>query len=528
MRVLAEKNRIWVAVGVIVVVVLVLGAYLARRGAKVELGRSFEIQLGTEPVTLDFSLAEDGVSFQVLAAMMEGLFVYDSSNRLKAAIADRCDSSEAGKKWTCVLRGRLWSDGAPVRARDFAYAIRRALDPATASKLADLLFVIRGAEEFKKGTERDFASVGVRVISDDRIEFDLETPVSYFPHLLALPITFPQREDVVSAAGASWPEKTPVTGPYRIRRWIRDQRVELERNPQYDLFSREAPEGVTFRFVSEEAAALSLYENHRLDLLFKVPSLDVQRLRERGVVKEFPYFATYYIAFDQRQKPWDDVRARRAVAHAIHRKLIVDALASQHLAASSWIPHGIPGFEDSIGVKSDPESAAAAWAKSRARDQKNVVFGYDSGARNQTVAERIQSDLKEYLGLELKLQMRDWKTHIRDLGNHPAPLFRFGWLSPFVDPYASLMPFASNSPNNYTGWSSSRYDWLLSQIQRLSPVDPARKNLLDSAQRLLLEDDVVVVPIFHYMQTVVVSQRVRSLQINGLGLIDYMGVRLAW
>jgi oligopeptide transport system substrate-binding protein len=104
-------------------------------------------------------------------------------------------------------------------------------------------------------------------------------------------------------------------------------------------------------------------------------------------------------------------------------------------------------------------------------------------------------------------------------------MYRFGWLSPFVDAYANLVVFHSDNPNNYTGWKNKQYDALLRRIELLDQGRPERQKLIDQAQRILLEEAVTVVPIFHYVQTVVISNRVQDFWVNGMGMVDYMNVR---
>src|SRR4051812_26854467 len=99
------------------------------------------IQLPTEPASLDFSLAEDGSSMRVLSGIMTGL----------DEMAEKIEVLDGGKKYRVRLKSWKWSDGKPVVAQDFLFAFRRTLSPVTPSKLADLLYFIAGARDFKSG-----------------------------------------------------------------------------------------------------------------------------------------------------------------------------------------------------------------------------------------------------------------------------------------------------------------------------------------------------------------------------------------
>jgi oligopeptide transport system substrate-binding protein len=484
------------------------------------------LQLTSEPVTLDFSLVEDGVGLRVLAPLMVGLVSYDQNYKLKYEIAQNMEKLDGGRRYRFKLKEWKWSDGKTVTAHEFIYAFRRTLDPAVPAKLADLLFFIQGAKDFKKGKLKDFSKVGVRAISDREIEFVLEGPYGFFPSILTLPLGYPQRQDVVERFGVTWPEHMVTTGAYTIARWTHDQSIELEKNPQYIDFPNAAPYRATFLIIPEDAAALNLFENNRLDVLFRVPPFDLERLRKRGLVREFPYFATYYLGFDQRKAPWNDRRARLAVAHTVDRDAIVQAINTSDEPATSWIARGIPGFNSDIGVDHSVAKAKREWGNSIGRSLRDTVASFDSGSRNQIIMERVQAELKNVLNLNITLHSLEWKTYVRTLSMATPPMFRFGWLVPFVDPYASLMVFKSNNPNNYTGWKNARYDRLVDQIAALDPGSPQRQGLINQAQHLLLNESVVVVPLFHYSQSVAVSAHVKNLWINGIGTIDLLGIEL--
>ena len=94
---------------------------------------AFRMSIPTEPPTLDWSLATDGVSFNVIANIMEGLTEFDENLSPKPAIAYRWDISEDGKIYKFYLRKDVyWTDGKPVTAYDFEYSWKRLLNPATA------------------------------------------------------------------------------------------------------------------------------------------------------------------------------------------------------------------------------------------------------------------------------------------------------------------------------------------------------------------------------------------------------------
>src|SRR5450432_3145279 len=91
---------------------------------------ALRMQIPYEPATLDFSLAEDGVSLRVLSALMTGLVSYDRNYNIKMEIAEKMEKLQGGRKYRFTLRPWKWSDGKTVTADDFVYSMHRTLDPA--------------------------------------------------------------------------------------------------------------------------------------------------------------------------------------------------------------------------------------------------------------------------------------------------------------------------------------------------------------------------------------------------------------
>ena len=107
------------------------------------------VNLGTEPPSLDWSIATDHVSFNVIANLMVGLTEFDKDLKPAPVIAKSWELSDGGRKIVFKLRDDVqWSDGKTVRAQDFEYAWKRLLDPKTASQYAYILFDIANAAEY--------------------------------------------------------------------------------------------------------------------------------------------------------------------------------------------------------------------------------------------------------------------------------------------------------------------------------------------------------------------------------------------
>lgn len=474
--------------------------------------RPIRIQLGAEPVSLDPAIAEDGAALRILANTMDGLVGYDGKSALKKKLAESFSISQDGRRMEFSLRKNArWSDGKIVSADDFVVGFRRALSPESVSKLGSMLNPIKNAVAFHKGAV-PAQELGVRV-EQAKLIIELERPAPYFLHALTLPAALPSRVDVLKKNNGNWPETAPVTGPYKITAHTHDQRILLEKNPHY-YDGNEGEPSIELLIVSDESTALHLFEQGKLDIANKLPLTEFKRLKIAGSLRTFPFLATYYLGFNTSKPPFQDVKWRRAVAAALNKNELLAALDSSELPAYSWIPPGLEGF--SAGAAETPHRDSGLKGKFR----NTVRAGFDSSSRNSLVFEKVQRDLLEKLGLKIALQNMDWKTYVKTLQSDAPALFRFGWQAPFLDPLPHLLAFTSKNPNNYTHWRNSRYDELVEKIRAL-PTGAERADLVRQADSLLVNEEAVVIPIYHYMQNFAVAPQITRFQMNVFGVVPF-------
>ena len=459
---------------------------------------------------------------------MEGLLRYDSEGNLKNALAESYQMTNHNRRLIFHLRKNIfWSDKRPIRPEDFMTAIRRALHPKTTSKLADLLLPIQGAKNYRSGKSEN---LGIRTENQTLI-IDLEEAAPYLIQVFALPITTPMRKDILDINNGKWPENAPVTGPYQITEHQIEQKITLETNLRYWKFMADTTkpdfQKVIFQIIPEESTAVNLFEANQLDILIKIPSFEIERLRKKYTIHTDPFLATYFLAFNVKKAPFNQRAWRRAIAGSIKRDQIATSLLSGELPALSWIPKGIEGYypyQNPENLYVNSINKIRNFTKSKII-QKKIYAGFDSSGRNRMIMEKVQQDLFTSLGLRIELENYDWKTYINLLSTNAPQIFRFGWLAPILDPMIHLLAFTSNNPNNYTGWSNSHYDRLVHDIGTESS-GPKREIKIKTAQKILLEEEAIVIPIYHYAQTHVVSSNILNFQVNPFGIIYFNELQL--
>jgi len=492
----------------------------------------FRVNLGTEPPSLDWSLATDHVSFNVVSNLMVGLTEFDKDLKPAPVIAKSWDILDGGKRIVFHLRDDvLWTDGEKVRAQDFEYSWKRLLNPKTASQYAYILFDVANAQEYNEGKITDPARVGVQAKDDQTLVVTLRHPASYFLAITTFEVTFPQRQDIIEKFNTRWtePENIVTNGPFRMTSWKHENEIELSAN---EKFFRGKPtiEKVTMFMVNEKTTAVTMFEQGSLDFMdesHSIPPLDKPRLSKMPGFKVVPQLRGEYYSFAVDRKPFDNPALRKAFAMAIDREVLPKILQGGPTPASSWIPPGMLAHNPEIGLRFDPAEARRLLKEAGYPDGKGlppIVLGYNTDEEKKLIAEAVQSMWQKHLGVVVRLENQEWKVFLKKLQTDPFPIFRSGWGADYPDPDNFMKLFTSNSGNNHGRWKNARYDRLLDLAAREQDAKK-RSQLYDEAQRLLTEIDVAIVPLYWKSEATMLNPKFTGLEYNSMARMDLRHVK---
>lgn len=498
---------------------------------------TLRIALPSEPPLPDPQTADTGTGVLLVSQVMSTLVRYDAEHRPVPSDARSWEWVSEGRELKLVVRSDLtWSDGQPVKACQYRDGILRALDPATPAALAGLLFDIQNAAERKAGK---MPEKNVRIICDDKantIGMLTTTPYpSRLVHALAFVISSPVRKDAIKARGASWllprrGEPSLGTGAFTIQEFTPDRRVVLasrtvEKNLPEDRRARFSR--VEMPVVRDSATGYNLYETGELDALDELPTAMLHTLGSRTDVKSFPYYTTYMVGFTPRaQRALQDRRVRQALAFAAHQDEVPQLLGTGEGRAAGWIPPGL--LIDAIRPRRslhDPARARKLFDEAGYKDRSKfpvLHLFYSSGDRHQLLMERLAHNWADTLGIRIALEPMEWKVLVSRLKTKAPELYRYAWAAVYPDPLFFLELFTSASPNNFGHWSNKDYDALVTKLANV-PIDRRDASFwkdVERAQKILVEDDPALVPIYHYVKTVLVKSDVEGLTYDWRGMPD--------
>jgi len=474
-----------------------------------------------DPPTLDPTMAGDATSISVIDQLFSGLAERTPEMDVVPDVARSWEVLDGGHRYVFHLRDDVrWSDGTPVTAGDFEYAWKQVLHPATGSPNASLLYDIKGARAFHQGHVSDPDEVGVRALDDVTLVVELEGPTSYFPHLLALPATYPMPRHVVEAHGEAWTdvENIVTNGPFRLTAWQRGESMVLVRNPEYHGRFTGNVQRVELSLLLDPSAHLEMYLTDGLDIfhLCDLPAPEVDRARHRhaGEYVSVPTLGTFYVGFDVSRPPFDDPRVRRAFVLATDRETLADVAMRGYVfpATGGFVPPGMPGHSARIDLPYAPDRARQLLAEAGYWGGRGFpVIDALTARYRVTESEYLQAQWRENLGVEIVWEAMEWATFLDRLDEEPPHMFGMAWMADYPDPDNFLRV---SSARRLTRWRNEAYAGLVEEARRATDQGE-RMKLYGQADRILVEE-VPIVPFAYSRCHQLVKQWVRKYPVSAI------------
>ncbi|MBE3575309.1 MAG: peptide ABC transporter substrate-binding protein [Firmicutes bacterium] len=401
----------------------------------------FRTALTAEPPTLDPALATDLTSLEVINELFDGLVQFNEKAAPVPGLAKSWDVSNGGRTYTFHLRDARFHNGRPVTAEDFAYSWNRALDPQTKSPTAELyLGDIVGAKDVLEGKAR--TASGIQVIDPHTLQVTLDKPRAYFIAMLTYPVTFVVPKEAVEKGGTRWTETDLIgTGPFKLKEWVHNYKVVLEANKNYYQGAPKV-DRIEMPIVSDENTRIAMYERGELDYT-DVPAKFVPAMKKKypQEVYSVPNANVYYIGFGQKAAPvLRNKLVRQALNLAVNRQILCDViLQGSATPAVGVLPPGMPAYDKNLkGLGFDPKLAKEKLAQAGYADPRKfpqLTLSYRSGVQtSQQVAEFVQAQLSQNLGISVVLQPLEWGKLLQGENDRALQMWFISWWADYMDP----------------------------------------------------------------------------------------------
>ena len=474
--------------------------------AKASRGGILLIGNANEPKGLDPHSVSGVPEANILRALFEGLIADDpqSDAATPSGAALEVTPDATATVWTAKLRPNgKWSDGMPVTAQDFAFSYERLLTPELGAKYSEMLYFLKGAEDFNKGKTTDFSTVGVEVIDDETLRLTLRGPTPYFRQIIkhytwtAVPRHVVLKHGKIGQRGNPWARSENIVGngPYKLKSWRRTDHIEVERNPFYWDAANVTLNGVRFLPITNLYTEARMFRDGQLHVTYAATPevVDLMKKEHPAELRQEPYVGTAFYRLNTRRKPLDDVRVRQALSFAVDRQAICDNVFRGYKPAyamtppmGDYDPPHIAGFDKEMARKL---LAAAGYPGGVGFPRLKVLIASRETAA--TLAQAVQAMFRETLGIEVEIENKEWNAYLVAMQDLDYDIASAGWVGDYLDPLTFLEMWTPGNGNNNTGWDNPEFVKLLQQS--FQEADAARRfELLHQAETILVGEAPVL------------------------------------
>ncbi len=495
----------------LVATLLTLALVLLLTPAARAAGKDMVVGFQGDATSLNPVIATDQQSYIAEWPIFDSLLELDDKLNVKPLLAESWEVSKDGLTYTFKLKkGVKWHDGKPFTARDVAFTFYSVLDPKVITPHRAYFDMLASFPELtNKDNPKKPEEVAVKpieVVDDHTVRFRLRYPSGAFLAVLVNPRGGVVPEHVLKGQDLNTAEfnRKPIgTGPFKFVEWRRGERIVVEANDQYHG-GRPALNRIIFRIIPDAVVLVQELKAGGVDFIQQPPLTEVARLKQTPGLQVFTADNISYTYFGWRQDlpPFDDLRVRRALNHAIDVQTIVkEVLLGYASPATGQFPPSSWAFDPSVKPYAyDPNRAKALLAEAGwkpgpdgvlVKDGKRFSFSIRHDQADQAVKDSaviVQEYLKK-IGVEARLEPLEWPTFVKKLFASDFEGILVGWTNHHdPDPFAYTIWHSSQwKGRNFAHYKNPKADEALEAARRTASQVERKKHYAEFS-RILMED----------------------------------------
>lgn len=437
--------------------------------------------------------------------VFESLVDYDTdAQQYVPWLAESWDLADDGSALTLTLReGLTFHTGRTVTAEDVVFSLEQAMEPDSGAQSGSLLKL---ASKISAPDERTV-----------QLEFDEPVGESFLDALVWTRIIDPETFDGLLSG-----EEVVGTGPFMMTSWTPGSRVSLEKHDGYWNADEVAFDEVTLRVISQSQAMLAAIRSGEIDVAHRLVPRDVTTVADDPniVVETFEPFAETYLGVDVTVEPFDDLRVRQALAHALDRDRIAEQVFSGYATATALpMPPSAPGVADADAdvYPYDVETAKSLIEEAGASGATVTLAALSTDPILVAVRDIVQFNLEE-IGLTVEPVSWDAAQVPENLGNGTTGglwinRVSSGSLSP-ASMAATLLPYRPGQ--NASNVTDAEYEQLAKAAQSGAAED-------NRAYTQYILDEAWHLTVVHTQNPLVVRKGVDGVTLDPNGYLDLVG-----
>lgn len=490
------------------------------------------------PPTMDPQLVSDTLSSQMTAIYCGRLYRYNNEGELVPDLAESYEVSEDGLSWTFhISPDAKWSNGDPVTADDFVFAVQRVADPETGSGAIYVLTDycnIKNVDEAYAG-EVDVSEIGAVAVDDSTLRFDLASVCPYFLSLVSLVTFAPCNREFFYSCNGHYCDSVDTmisSGAFAIDRYepLATQ-VHFTKNSGYAHSEDVALDGINCFTIANAQQSYMCFDIGQLDITqLSGDVLDMVGDDDRVHVVRG---GIYYMFFNFISDAVNNQNIRNALIRSLDREAIADSvIKSGSEPETRLVMEGMYQGESSADYDEqtedfdnlcgfDPEAARELWEEGLSEiGESSVTLTVAYRNAMSTYVEAMAEQWEDNLpGLTIQFEPLQPEQWVQELSGGDYDLMFSGWVPDYADPTAILSVMVTNTNATSPLYSDPHYDELLDQADsaEFANAPEARNEILHEAEMYVAEQ-AAYIPIVFNNYDFIVSDRVSGFAGTPVGM----------
>lgn len=487
----------------------------------------------SEIQTLDPSKIVDTTGSEQATNVFEGLNRLDNKGKVVPGVATQSKVSKNGLTWTFTLRKNArWSNGDPVTAQDFVFALRRTADPRTASQQQNDYQAVKNDLAVVAG-KKSPSALGVQAKNAHTLVVHLTHPVPYFKTLTASSWK-PEDPKVVAKYGKKYGTASKYmvyNGPYVHTGWTGANLTwKLKKNKYYWDQKAVKMQTVNYSVQKTPSTDYNLYQSNKLDGAYLDTQASKQLRGQRGY-RVFKLDRTEYLTYNvSKNKAMANTNLRRAISLALNRKALANTVGGANTVASTFAgpQEAVEGVNfNKYFAKQNATSKYVSFNKTEAKklfqkalkqlhqNKVSLTLAGDDDDVSKKVTDFVQSQLEETFGKQFQVSVRNLPktTRVSNMLNGNYDMDYTGLTTNYNDPFAMLNTMMTGENYNFGKWSNKQFDQAMNQSSLAKTKNKRLQELLKAEKAL--DEQQPLSPLYHDGQAWMVKDNVHNLGFTG-------------
>lgn len=490
--------------------------------------------------TMDSTVSDDGMSFNAMHAVIDGLMGLDKDGNIVPAMAESYTVSDDKLVYTYKLRDTKWSNGDKVKADDFVYAWQRIIKNAGnyAYMLGSDGAAVAGADALmekqsdgKELTQADLDTLGVKAVDETTLEVTIERPCSYFDELMTFPCYYPINRKYAEEKGDAY-AKTAETvlsnGAFVLKTWELGTKAVFEKNPDYWNKDAVKLDKLVMLLVQDPKTAAANFDAKYNDFAIINSSL-VDKYKSSAEYKTYSEGYLFYLQLNMNNTTIANANIRKALSLAVDRTDFTDnILKDGSKEADGFVPTGLclnSGTDFRSKAKdfttfdlTKAQEALDAGLKELGQSSITIklLYGTDESPMDQ-MATYLQNAFSKLNGLTIEMVATTKKDRIYNKQkNREFEVALTRWGPDYGDATTYLNLLLTGNSNNYGDYESDAYMKKMDEVKSTADVSQRFDKMIEAEE--IAMNDYANIPIFEKGSAVLIRSNVKNLVHRPVGV----------